>query len=73
MSARPRQLTVPDPDGVGRLRAEFVALAPGEPATIEDPRVGGGTREVDQVWIKYLEGRREGTVDLVPRIYVEGL
>jgi hypothetical protein len=57
--------TVPDPDSAGRIRASFAGYAPEHPETINDPRVVGGTRQVDRVWMRYEEGEREGLVGLV--------
>jgi hypothetical protein len=58
--------TIPNPDGVGRVWVTFVAFATGEPATVDDPRMVSGKRQVDQVRVRFEEGEREGTTALVP-------
>ena len=58
-----QRITVPDPDDPqGRVVATFLEVAVGKPATISDPRVEGGTRKVDQAWVRY----EDGTAGLVP-------
>lgn len=74
MADEARVLRIPDPDlKGGRVRVRFGGFAPESPATTQTPSVLGGTRQVDQVWITYLEGEREGTAALVPRKDVRGL
>jgi hypothetical protein len=66
MFERDQRVTVPDPDGDGRIEATFKEVDPSRPGEISDPSVGGGKRGVDQAWVVYAEGNREGTTGLVP-------
>jgi hypothetical protein len=65
MFPRGTRVTVPNPDGEGRIAAEFQAVDPSRPGEVSDPRVVRGTRPVDQAWVVYAEGELEGTTGLV--------
>ena len=55
-----QRITVPNPDNPGgRLAATFLEVAVGRPATIAG-------RKVDQAWVRYEEGDRDGITGLVP-------
>ena len=66
MFSKGQRVTVPDPDGDGRITATFHGADPSRPGEVPDPHVAGGTRLVDQAWVVYDEGDRDGTTGLVP-------
>jgi hypothetical protein len=66
MFPRGNRVTVPNPDGEGRIAATFEEVDPSRPGEVEDSRVVGGVRKFDQAWVVYAEGELEGTTGLVP-------
>lgn len=60
MSYEPGQrVTVPNPDGDGRVTATFAASCdPDQAVTVDTPN---GPVLRDTAWIRYAEGEREGT------------
>jgi hypothetical protein len=54
------KITVPNPDGDGRVKATFLETAD-EPLTIKDPRVQDGEYQSDTAWVRYSDGEREAT------------
>jgi hypothetical protein len=65
MFPRGTRVTVPNPDGEGRIAASFEEVDPNHPGEVSDPRVVGGVRKFDQAWLVYADGNLEGTTGLV--------
>lgn len=58
MYTRGQRITVPDPDGNGRLAAVF--LAAGDPSEAIEVEMAGSKIMRDAAWVQYQEGDREG-------------
>jgi hypothetical protein len=56
------KVTVPDPDGNGRIAATFLNTAD-ETVTIANSRVGGDKRKAHTAWIRYEEGESAGLTE----------
>jgi hypothetical protein len=56
------KVTVPDPDGNGRIAATFLNTAD-ETVTIADSSVAGNEREANTAWIRYEEGEAAGQTE----------
>jgi hypothetical protein len=65
MFPRGTRVTVPNPNGEGRVAATFEEVDPSRPGEVSDPRVVGGVRKFDRAWVVYSEGELEGTTGLV--------
>lgn len=58
---------VKNPDGPGWIAAKYCEVAEDQPEHIDHPGVNDGKGyEVDQAWVIYQEGGREGTTGLHP-------
>lgn len=69
--AEGQRVQVKNPDGPGWIVAKYGEAAPDQPKWIANPGVnpgveGGGGYWVDQAWVVYQEGDREGTSGLHP-------
>jgi hypothetical protein len=56
---------IANPDGDGIVPVSYITTGP--PATVEDRRIVGGSRQADTAWVRYDEGEREGLTGLVLR------
>jgi hypothetical protein len=56
------KVTVPDPDGNGRIAATFLNTAD-DTVTIADSSVAGNEREANTAWIRYEEGEAAGLTE----------
>ena len=56
------KVTVPDPDGNGRIAATFLNTAD-DTVTIADSSAAGDEREANTAWIRYEEGEAAGLTE----------
>jgi hypothetical protein len=65
MFPRATRVTVPNPDGEGRIAATSEEVDPSRPGEVEDPRYLEGVRKFDRAWVVYADGERSGCTGLV--------